>query len=45
MDNRMPVYSLERWPLINALGKQRYLALSLLAFLCIMPLIAIMSGG
>ena len=38
MDNGMPVYSLERWPLINALGKQRYLALSLLAFLCIMPL-------
>ncbi len=34
----MPVYSLERWPLIKALGKQRYLALSLLAFLCIMPL-------
>ncbi len=35
----MTANSIVHWPLVEALGKQRYLALSLLAFLFTMPLI------
>lgn len=34
----MPAHPLTDWPIVRALGRQRYLALSLLAFLCVMPL-------
>ena len=34
----MPTNPITDWPIVRALGHQRYLALSLLAFLCVMPL-------
>ena len=33
----MPAHPLVNWPIVRALGRQRYLALSLLAFLCVAP--------
>ncbi len=33
----MPLYPLLNWPIVRALGRQRYLAFSLFAFLCAAP--------